>query len=47
MLPDPDHQQTAIGWRDTVMILGTFVTTMLVSGVLIFGTFSLLEAIVH
>ncbi len=29
------------------MILGAFVTTMLVSGLLIFGTFSLLEAIVH
>ena len=47
MPSDADHHRKAIGWRDTAVILASFVATMLITGVLIFGTFSLLEAIVH
>jgi hypothetical protein len=47
MPSDADHHRKAISRRDTAVILASFVATMLITGVLIFGTFSLLEAIVH
>ena len=47
MRSDADHHRKAIGWRDTAVILASFVATMLITGVLIFGAFSLLEVIVH
>ena len=47
MPSDADHYRKAIGWRDTAVILASFVATMLITGVLIFGGFSLLEVIVH
>ena len=47
MPSEPDQHRTAIGWRDTAVILASFVATMLITGVLIFGAFSLLEVIVH